>query len=463
MNTKLLKQKILDLAIRGKLVPQDPNDEPASVLLERIRAEKERLVAEGKIKRFKSTTDNRHYENVPFEVPNSWEWCKVEDIFDLNPKNNLDDKTVVGFIPMELVSAGFGYSHSFEERNWGDVKKGYCHFQNGDIGIAKISPCFENRKSTVFYDLPNDVGAGTTELVILRGHCVCTEFYLYLFQSSWYIGEGTKYFKGNVGQQRVKKDIFTILQIPLPPLAEQKRIVAELRQWLAIAECLEEKNTELQETILKTKIKVLDLAIHGKLVPQDPSDESASELLKRIAPNAIPCDTLHYENIPMNWCVCMLKDIFEITMGSSPSGNTLNREQTGIEFHQGKICFTEKYLAHSDIYTTLPIKTSKANSILLCVRAPVGVVNITEREICIGRGLCTLYPKQHIDLMYAFYAMQTYQRIFGEKATGTTFKAIGSDTVRNELFLLPPYREQVRIREILDNIFASLDAIVTEL
>jgi len=153
MDTKKLRQKILDLAIRGKLVPQDPNDEPASVLLERIRAEKERLIKEGKIKRSKkSTSDTPHYGNdVPFEVPESWEWCQVSDIFELNPKNDVPDDTQSGFIPMACVDDGFGYSHTFETRVWGEIRKGYSHFQNGDIGIAKISPCFENRKSTIFH------------------------------------------------------------------------------------------------------------------------------------------------------------------------------------------------------------------------------------------------------------------------------------------------------------------------
>jgi type I restriction enzyme S subunit len=174
-------------------------------LLERIRAEKERLIKEGKIKRSKkSTSDTPHYGNdVPFEVPESWEWCQVSDIFELNPKNDVPDDTQSGFIPMACVDDGFGYAHSFETRLWGEIRKGYSHFQNGDIGIAKISPCFENRKSTIFYDLPNGIGAGTTELTVLRGYFVNTEFYLYLFQSEWYIFEGTKEFKGVVGQQRV--------------------------------------------------------------------------------------------------------------------------------------------------------------------------------------------------------------------------------------------------------------------
>nr|WP_314684966.1 restriction endonuclease subunit S [uncultured Prevotella sp.] len=234
MDTKKLRQKILDLAIHGKLVPQDPNDEPASMLLERIRAEKERLIAEGKIKRSRKavkTSDTHHYENVPFEVPQGWELIALEEIFILNPKNEVDDETLAGFIPMALVDDGFCGSHSFEQELWKNIKKGFSHFQNGDIGIAKISPCFENMKSVIFNNLPNGLGAGTTELTILRGILIDVKFYLYLFKTSWYISQGTKYFKGVVGQQRVNKAIFTTLEVPLPPLAEQQRIVSEIERW----------------------------------------------------------------------------------------------------------------------------------------------------------------------------------------------------------------------------------------
>ena len=324
MDTKKLRQKILDLAIRGKLVPQDPNDEPASVLLERIRAEKERLIKEGKIKRSKkSASDTPHYENrqvgeaneVPFEIPEIWEWCNVSDIFELNPKNDVPDDTQSGFIPMACVDDGFGYAHSFETRPWGEIRKGYSHFQNGDIGIAKISPCFENRKSTIFYDLPNGIGAGTTELTVLRGHCVNIEFYLYLFQSEWYIFEGTKEFKGVVGQQRVNKEIFTTLIIPLPPIEEQNRIVTEIKKWFSLIDTLETTKEDLQESIAQAKSKILDLAIHGKLVPQDPNDEPAIELLKRINPKFTPCDNAHYENVPTNWALARVEDIGQLLSG----------------------------------------------------------------------------------------------------------------------------------------------------
>ena len=315
MDTKKLRQKILDLAIHGKLVPQDPNDEPASVLLERIKAEKERLIKEGKTKRCKKsakTSDTPHYEQVKLEVPNSWYMVSVSDLFLLNPKSELDDNMKVGFIPMALVEDGFSGNHFYEERTWKDVKRGYCHFQNGDIGIAKISPCFENRKSTIFKNLPNTYGAGTTELVILRPIKVYTKFYLYLFKSDWYVKEGTKYFKGVVGQQRVHKEIFTDLHIPLPPFAEQQRIVEEIEYWFALIDQIEQDKSDLQTAIRQTKSKILDLAIHGKLVLQNPNDEPASELLKRINPKAeITCDNGHYPQLPDGWCKCRLEDIVE--------------------------------------------------------------------------------------------------------------------------------------------------------
>lgn len=315
MDTKKLRQKILDLAIHGKLVPQDPNDEPASVLLERIKAEKERLIKEGKIKRTKKSaksSDTPHYQQVKLEVPNSWYMVSVSDLFLLNPKSELDDNMKVGFIPMALVEDGFSGNHFYEERTWKDVKRGYCHFQNGDIGIAKISPCFENRKSTIFKNLPNTYGAGTTELVILRPIKVYTKFYLYLFKSDWYVKEGTKYFKGVVGQQRVHKEIFTDLYIPFPPFAEQQRIVEEIEYWFALIDQIEQDKSDLQTAIRQTKSKILDLAIHGKLVPQDPNDEPASELLKCINPKAkITCDNGHYPQLPVGWSCTTIKDVCE--------------------------------------------------------------------------------------------------------------------------------------------------------
>ena len=258
-----------------------------------------------------NSSDTPHYpQDMPFEVPENWVMVKASDIFNLNPKSNLDEERQIGFIPMALVEDGFTGRHSHIKRIWRDVKKGYCHFQDGDIGIAKISPCFENRKSVVFKNLPNGYGAGTTELVILRPLVIYAKFYLYLFKSDWYLHEGTKYFKGVVGQQRVHKEIFTDLHIPLPPLKEQQRIAAEIERWFKLIDTIEKGETDLQTAIKQAKSKILDLAIHGKLVPQDPNDEPASELLKRINPKAeITCDNEHYPQLPKGWSICRLGDV----------------------------------------------------------------------------------------------------------------------------------------------------------
>ena len=237
----------------------------------------------------------------------------MSDLFLLNPKSEIDDNTEIGFIPMACVDDGFSGKHSFEIRNWGDVKKGYCHFQDGDIGVAKISPCFENLKSCILQSLPNGVGTGTTELVILRSLGVYAPFYLYLFKSSWYISQGTKYFKGVVGQQRVNKAIFTELEVPLPSVAEQERIVAEIKRWFGLIDLIEKDKFNLANNIKLAKSKILDLAIHGKLVPQDPTDEPASELLKRINPKAeIISDNGHYQKLPEGWAVCCLENVAKV-------------------------------------------------------------------------------------------------------------------------------------------------------
>ena len=394
---------------------------------------------------------------MPFEVPEGWKSVPVSELFCLNPKSEITDNTSVGFIPMACVNDGFSGNHQFEERIWKEVKKGYCHFQNGDIGIAKISPCFENLKSTIFQNLPNNYGAGTTELVILRPLNIHAKFYLYLFKSQWYISEGTKYFKGVVGQQRVHKGIFTDLQIPLPPLAEQYRIVAEIEKWFALIDQIEQGKVDLQTTIKQTKSKILDLAIHGKLVPQDPNDEPAIELLKRINPNFTPCDNGHRRKLPQGWAYCQLGNVLKITMGQSPKGDSLNNKK-GIEFHQGKICFSDKFLLDSGIYTNEPTKIAEPNSILLCVRAPVGVVNITKNQICIGRGLCALTPFEGNADFY-FYLLQTLQDSFDNQSTGTTFKAISGEIIRNENIILPPLAEQQRIVQKIEELFHVLDNI----
>ena len=458
MDTKKLRQKILDLAIRGKLVPQDPNDEPASVLLERIRTEKERLIKEGKIKKSKAskTSDTPHYENVPFEIPSSWEWTTLGEIcfFENGYAFSSDDYTTSG-IPLIRISNIKDNQISTENCVYiqGDYEDKF-QICNGDLLIAmsgattgKMGIYLSNKKAYLNQRVGN--------IKVIDTQSLCLEYRnLFLRSKS---EEILKLAYGGA-QPNISGAMISSLQVPLPPISEQYRIVIETERWFALIEQIEQGKADIQTAIKQTKSKILDLAIHGKLVPQDPNDEPASELLKRINPAAeITCDNEQYGKLPKGWCNCRLCDILEITMGQSPQGDSINSNE-GIEFHQGKLCFSEKYLQHSNVFTTEPTKIAEVDSLLLCVRAPVGIVNISQRRICIGRGLCSLKPIYGTTLFY-FYLLQTLKNSFERQSTGTTFKAISGDVVKKEIISLPPIAEQYRIVAKIEELFSSLDNI----
>lgn len=369
---------------------------------------------------------------------------------------------------MACVDDGFGYSHTFETRVWKEIRKGYSHFQNGDIGIAKISPCFENRKSTIFYDLPNGIGAGTTELTVLRGHCVNTEFYLYLFQSEWYIFEGTKEFKGVVGQQRVNKEIFTTLLIPLPPIEEQNRIVTEIKKWFTLIDTLESAKEDLQASITQAKSKILDLAIHGKLVPQDPNDESAIELLKRINPKFTPCDNAQYGKLPEGWCQCTLKDIGFFESGYAFSSDEYN--PNGVPLirisnitNDGNIdlsscvyiqdCNNSKVIIHEG---DLLIAMSGATTGKMGIYRHKTNALLNQR---VGNLKCSeAWYQRHRD--YFMYAKSGYilKISYGGAQPNISAKAILDIKID-----LPPLNEQHRIVAKIEELFAQLDGIAAAL
>ena len=258
------------------------------------------------------------------------------------------------------------------------------------------------------------------------------------------------------------KTIYPV-HVPVPPIKEQRKIVEKIEFWLSCISQLEFSQSKVKSTIKQAKSKILDLAIHGKLVQQDPNDEPASELLKRINPKAeITCDTPQYGKLPKGWCETHIGDAFKVTMGQSPDGSSLNPID-GMEFHQGKILFGNKYLRKSSVLTNSPTKIADADTLLLCVRAPVGVVNITKQRICIGRGLCCLTPTKAINLDYAFYMLTTFQEKFESQSTGSTFKAISGSIIKNEQLWLPPLSEQHRIVAKIEELFAQLDKIEASL
>ena len=225
-------------------------------------------------------------EEVPFEIPKGWEWCRVSSLFQINPKVVAEDNTSAAFIPMEAISAGYGSEFRYYEKEWGEIKSGYTAFADNDIAFAKITPCFQNRKSAIFEGLPNGIGAGTTELKILRtyGETINRWFVLYFLESPYFIDEAT--FKGTANQQRIIVGYLENKLFPLPPLAEQERIVDKIGLVMPIIdkysksqELLDKMNVELNECLKKS---VLQEAIQGKLVPQIAEEGTAHELLEQI-------------------------------------------------------------------------------------------------------------------------------------------------------------------------------------
>lgn len=287
MTPQELKSSILQLAIQGKLVEQRPEEGTGEELYRQIQAEKKRLIQEGKIKKEKPLPEIGEDE-VPFEIPESWKWVRVAQVVTLNPKNDLDDHLDTAFIPMPCVSDGFRNSHTFEVKKWGEIKKGFTHFADGDIGVAKITPCFQNRKSVVFQGLPNGYGAGTTELSIVRviNTTILREYLLWFFKSEYFIVNGVKSFTGTAGQQRVHKDYLATCLFPLPPLAEQKRIVAKIEELLPYLDRYEKAWNRLEEFNRRfpadMQKSILQMAIQGKLVEQRPEEGTGEELYQQI-------------------------------------------------------------------------------------------------------------------------------------------------------------------------------------
>lgn len=318
-----LRELILTLAVQGKLVPQDTADEPASVLLERIRAGKARLVKEGKIRKEKPLAAISEAEK-PFALPSGWEWSSLAEIGLINPRNDASDEIAASFVQMSSVPVTFMAAHLAETKKWGEIKSGFTHFAEGDVGIAKITPCFENGKSAVFRNLQNGIGAGTTELHVVRPLAQVFPNYVLLFlKTPAFLNDGELVMTGSAGQKRLPRSYFENKPFPLPPSAEQSRIVARVEELMALCDTLEETGrlaavqherlasalfdalansataeeaTEnwqritphfdllLDRTSAVDRLEqtILQLAVCGRLVPQTPTDEPASALLQKI-------------------------------------------------------------------------------------------------------------------------------------------------------------------------------------
>ena len=469
MDTKKLRQKILDLAIRGKLVPQDPNDEPASVLLERIRAEKERLIKEGKIKRSKqSASDTPHYENeVPFDVPASWEWQKLGDIGVWQS----------GATPSRLNKEYYGGNIPWLKT--GDLNDGYIHEIPETITqkaleetSVKLNPA-GSVLIAMYGATIGKVGILTCPATTNQACCACVEYngieQMYLFYFLLSHKEEFIMLGGGGAQPNISKDKIVDTYIPIPPLFEQKRIINAIEKWFALIDTLEAAKEDLQTSIAQAKSKILDLAIHGKLVPQDPNDEPAIELLKRVNSKFTPCDNAHYENypfkLPSSWIWTSMDDVNEYKSTSvDPSKNpnttfelySVPSFETGIpEFLKGKDISSSK-------------KSVLKNDVLLCKINPhlnrAWIVSHYKKEMpCIASSEWIIIRN---DRLCSEYLSICFTTPFFKDMMLSNVSGVGGSLMRAQPsivckypFPLPPVNEQKRIVLKIKELFSVLDEI----
>ena len=470
MNTKALRQKILDLAIHGKLVPQDPNDEPASVLLERIKAEKERLIKEGKIKRTKrskAACDKPHY---PFELPKGWCFCCINDIAESLLGKTLDKSKDKG-VPKEYLCAinvqwgrfDFSILKSFligeNEFQRYSVKQGdlmVC--EGGDVGRCAI---WEENEREMYY-----------QNALHRIRCEYGISNYFLQYALWYYKlNGTiDYLCKGVTIKHFTQTTMSKLAIPLPPSNEQKRIVDEIQRLFSIIDKVEERKDKLQLTIRQTKSKILDLAIHGKLVPQDPSDEPATELLKRINPKAeITCDNPQYGNLPKGWCICRLKDMAKVITGSTPSKS--NKEYYGgnFPFYKPVDLDLGRHVNKASEYLTQAGKNVSRlvppGTTAVCCIGSIGKVGFLEYEGTTNQQINCAIPSECLDNVYLYYSCSSqwfYSSLIAE-SSAVTISIVNKSKMENVVMPLPPLQEQHRIVAKIEELFTQLDKIEASL
>ncbi len=462
MDTKALRQKILDLAIHGKLVPQDPNDEPASVLLERIRAEKERLIKEGKIKKGKKsakTSDKPHY---PFELPKGWEWTTLGEISNYGINTSVkveeidDNNWVLELEDIEKDSAKLIQKLSKNKR---EIKGTRHKFYKGNVLYSKLRT-YLNKVLIASED-----GYCTTEIMPFDTYGILSNEYIcHVLRSSYFLDYTLQCGYG-VKMPRLSTTDACNGVIPLPPLHEQYRIVKEIKRWFTLISMIEKEKDNLRETIKQAKAKVLDLAIYGKLVPQNPNDKPAVELLKRINPKAeIISDNEHYQKLPVGWCLTILGSIGTWQSGATPSrlrkdyyGGNIPWLKTG-DLNDGIITNIPEFITEKALEET-SVKLNPTDSILIAMYgATIGKIGILSFPATTNQACCACLDYK-IDKMYIFYFLLSNRINFVSMGGGGAQPNISKEKIVNTTFPLPPLAEQKRIVSKIEELFHQLNMI----
>lgn len=453
---------ILRLAFSGKLTRQRKADGNARTLLSRISAKK----------------SIEQTENTPYGIPDTWAWVKLADLFEINPKVEADDAAEAAFIPMERVHAGFERSFSFERQCWAKASKNHTKFSDGDVAFAKISPCFENRKSFIAQDLPNGIGGGTTELIVLRQSEMLPEYTYYLLLDQRFIATGKASYKGTVGQQRVQSDVIKNYFVPVPPYPEQKRIVERIEQAFSVLDTIDTLQAQYVDNLTVLKSKLIDAAIRGKLTDQLSEDGTAEELYRQIQAEKqalikagkikkekpqpeITADEIPFE-IPANWKWVRLSDIATTNIGLTYHPEDIVEDGTIVVRSSNII---NSRMDYADLVKVrCPIRDNQYlnnNDIVICARngskALVGKCAIYEGKsgtVAFGAFMAVLRTPFH---RYVFYYLHTnaFRRYF-HSDDSKQINQVTQDILKEALIPLPPLAEQKRIVTKLDEVLEMI-------
>jgi len=482
MDTKKLRQKVLDLAIHGKLVKQDPNDEPASILLDRIRAEKARLVKEGKIKKSDLIEKPISEDEIPFEVPEGWEWLKVESFtYDLLYGTSTKSSSV-GLVPVlrmgNITRIGtVDFSDLVYSSNKDDIEK--YELKYNDLLFNRTNSSDWVGKTAIFKSNNPAIYAG----YLIRVRCidVLPDFINLAMNSSYHRNWCFQVKTDAVNQSNINAQKLSKHLIPIPPLAEQHRIVKAVDELFEQIDIIERSEKELEEAANKTRDKLLNLAIQGHLVPQDPNEEPASVLLERIRaekarlvkegklkkkdleekpiyPDEIPFD------LPEGWVWVRIGHVYQTSSGGTP-------EKVHPEYYNGNIFWakvgdlTNKYInSTEDKITEEGINNSSAkvfpkDTILVAMYCndAIGKSSILSVPMATNQAICGLFPNSFLFTDYIYYAIQRNKSILQASAAGGAQQNINQKIVNELIIPLPPLSEQRRIVTKLEELLQEID------
>ena len=467
MDTQKLRQRILDLAIRGKLLPQDPNDEPASVLLDRIRAEKERLIAEGKLKRpkAKKSTDKSHYQNFtpPFDIPESWQWVKIDEIASSN--------IGLTYSPQDIVDDGVPVYRSNNIRDnkicLDDIVYVSCpilekqYLNNGDLLI-----CARNGsrrlvgKNVIIENLERPTSFGAF-MAVCRS---CYNPWIKLLLDSAYFNSYLDESNSTAINQITQKMLLDFI-LPLPPKEEQSRIISAFHSIVGVIDGIDQSKKNLSESIANLKSKILDLAMQGKLVPQDPADEPAAEMLRRVNPKAkIITDNPHYPQLPDNWAYLSLSDI---NTYKSSTVTPANMPEQLFDLYSVPIFSTlmPEKTQGSEIGSAKQV--IKKGDVLLCKINPHlnRVWEITEDsdnvQIASSEWIVVKSELHHPTFLKWYFNSPKFRSLLSSQVSGVggSLTRAQPAIVKSYLVPIPPMEEQERITSAIELWFNSLDTI----